>query len=84
MYFLLAPDPVERAEALRRLSAIGINAIFHYVPLHSSPAGRRLGRTAGPLPHTDSVAERLIRLPLWAGMEQADLESVIRSVAASL
>ena len=50
------------------LSAQGIEAPFHYVPLHSSDAGRRFGRTVGPLTLTDELSARLIRLPLWSGM----------------
>ena len=51
------------------LNASGVNAVFHYVPLHSSPAGRRFGRTAGSMHVTDECSARLIRLPLWVGME---------------
>jgi dTDP-4-amino-4,6-dideoxygalactose transaminase len=47
----------------------GIQCVFHYVPLHSSPQGRKLGRTSGTLSVTDDVADRLVRLPLWVGLE---------------
>jgi dTDP-4-amino-4,6-dideoxygalactose transaminase len=46
-----------------------INAVFHYVPLHSSPAGRKYGRASSAMSVTDSVSERLVRLPLWIGLE---------------
>jgi dTDP-4-amino-4,6-dideoxygalactose transaminase len=49
--------------------AAGIGTVFHYIPLHSSPAGQRYGRTAATLPHTDAASERLVRLPLWVGLE---------------
>ena len=48
-----------------------VNAVFHYVPLHSSPAGQRYGRVHGELEVTDSISERLVRLPLWVGMTSA-------------
>ena len=49
---------------LSELNREGVNAVFHYVPLHSSPAGLRYGRVAGELPVTDDLSARLIRLPL--------------------
>jgi dTDP-4-amino-4,6-dideoxygalactose transaminase len=59
-------------------------AVFHYVPLHSSPAGRKSGRAAGDLPVTDNVAARLLRLPIWAGMSDRDIEYVTGQVARAL
>jgi dTDP-4-amino-4,6-dideoxygalactose transaminase len=58
--------------------------VFHYVPLHSSPAGRRFGRAIGDLRITTSVAERLVRLPLWVGMTDADIERVVAAIHAAL
>jgi dTDP-4-amino-4,6-dideoxygalactose transaminase len=54
-----------------------VHAVFHYVPLHSSPAGRRFARVSGDLPVTVSAADRVVRLPLWAGMSEDDVEHVI-------
>ena len=45
-----------------------MSAVFHYVPLHSSPAGRQYGRIYGKMVNTDSLSDRLLRLPLWVGM----------------
>jgi dTDP-4-amino-4,6-dideoxygalactose transaminase len=59
------------------LAERGVQATFHYVPLHSSPGGRRLGRAPGPLPVTTDVAARLVRLPLWRGLQDHELEQVI-------
>jgi len=50
--------------------------VFHYVPLHSSPAGTRFGRAHGPMRHTDEVSASLIRLPLWLGMTEAHVDEV--------
>lgn len=68
MYYVLLPSLEQRTRLIARLKARGISALFHYVPLHSSPAGRRFGRAAGPMPSTDDVSSRLLRLPLWLGM----------------
>jgi dTDP-4-amino-4,6-dideoxygalactose transaminase len=61
-----------------------IDAVFHYVPLHSSPAGRTFGRTPAPLPVTDHTADRLLRLPLWAGMADEQIQTVIDCVTHAL
>ena len=68
LFRVLLPQHVSRAETLRTLNARGINAVFHYVPLHSSPAGRRFGRTASSMEVTDDCSARLLRLPLWSGL----------------
>jgi dTDP-4-amino-4,6-dideoxygalactose transaminase len=68
-YFLLLADLERRQRFIDTLRPQGVHCVFHYVPLHSSPAGRKLGRASGKLPVTDSVAERLVRLPLWIGLE---------------
>lgn len=69
MYYVLLPERAQRDRVLERLRRQGIHAVFHYVPLHSAPAGQRLGRSATPLPVTEDIAGRLLRLPLWPGME---------------
>ena len=82
IFWLLATDPEDRTRILSRLNADGINAVFHYVPLHSSPAGRIYGRTNGDLRVTDDVAARLIRLPMHLGLTDTDVDRVIAAVAA--
>jgi dTDP-4-amino-4,6-dideoxygalactose transaminase len=69
-YFLLLPDLAARQDFMGALRRDGVATVFHYVPLHSSPAGRRLGRASGELRVTDSVSDRLVRLPLWIGLEE--------------
>ena len=64
IYFVLAPDGERRDAALKALAVEGVNAVMHYVPLHSAPAGQQYGRATGPLPVTDDLSARLIRLPL--------------------
>lgn len=81
MYYLLLPDAAVRADVLARLADLGVHAVFHYVPLHSSPAGERFGRTHGQsLPVTDDIAARLIRLPMHYGLDDADLDAVAGAV----
>lgn len=76
MFYLLVSDLDTRTRVLSFLNANGVNAVFHYVPLHSSAAGQRYGRVVGSMRNTDAVSERLIRLPLWVGMNQADVDRV--------
>lgn len=82
MYYVLLPDLARRSAAMDRLKALGVQTVFHYVPLHSAPAGRRHGRAHGELAVTDDIADRLLRLPMWVGMEdqQAAVIDAVRSV----
>ncbi len=84
LYYLLLADHETRDRVIRALAAEGVAAVFHYVPLHSSPAGRRYGRAAGELAVTDSSAARLVRLPMWAGMGECDVDRVIEVVYGAL
>lgn len=80
MYYLLLPDTHARDAALKGLERSGVAAVFHYIPLHSSPAGKRLGRSVGALSVTEDVSGRLLRLPLWVGMSDEQVDHVIDSV----
>ena len=84
MYYLLLPDLRMRNLLLEKLKHSGIHAVFHYVPLHSSPAGIKYGKTHGSLANTVAVSERLVRLPLWMDMTEDDLSEVARSVYKAL
>lgn len=75
MYYILLASLNKRTEVLSRLKERGVSAVFHYVPLHSSPAGKRFARTYGDLAVTDRVADSLVRLPLWIGLE--DCQEVV-------
>ena len=68
LYYLLLPGRAVRDAVIAALKAMGIQAPFHYVPLHSAPAGVKFGRISGDLHHTVDIADRLLRLPLWYGM----------------
>jgi dTDP-4-amino-4,6-dideoxygalactose transaminase len=84
IYFVILPSAVRRAELMDALMKKGVTAIFHYVPLHSSPGGRRYGRTSGSLAVTEDLSERLLRLPLWADMTREHVESVVDSMRVVL
>lgn len=82
VFYLLMPTAQLRDAALDHMRSLGVVATFHYVPLHSSPAGQRFGRVSGSLERTDSFASRLMRLPLWPGMSSAQVEQVIATMKA--
>jgi dTDP-4-amino-4,6-dideoxygalactose transaminase len=82
--FVLAAPGIDRDAVLARLRDEGIGATFHYVPLHSAPAGRRLGRAHGSLAVTDDAAARLIRLPLWVGISEAEQARVVDVLGKAL
>jgi dTDP-4-amino-4,6-dideoxygalactose transaminase len=77
MYYVLLSENLPRDEILQKMKSRGIGAIFHYIPLHSSPAGKKFGRTSGELINTDSCAERVIRLPLWIGLNFNQQQEIV-------
>ncbi|MEB3195569.1 MAG: dTDP-4-amino-4,6-dideoxygalactose transaminase [Candidatus Sericytochromatia bacterium] len=83
IFWILLRDARQRDDLLTTLASEQVQAVFHYVPLHDSKAGRRLARTHGDLHVTESISPRLLRLPLWAGME-ASQPRVIRVIQASI
>jgi dTDP-4-amino-4,6-dideoxygalactose transaminase len=84
IYYVLVEDLAERTRVLRELNERGISAVFHYVPLHASTAGRRYGRVAGSLANTEDIADRLVRLPLWDGISESQVLRVVDTLAATL
>ena len=80
MYYLLLRSGKERDELIGCLRAKGIGAVFHYIPLHSSPGGERYGRAVGSMRVTEAVSERLIRLPLWPELVDSEVGRVIAEV----
>lgn len=84
MYYLLVATD-QRATMLRLLAKWGVGAAFHYVPLHSSPAGLKCGRVSGSMHWTDTLSQQLVRLPLYVGatgMHDGLVEDVIRKCQA--
>lgn len=77
MYYVLLAKDINRQVVLEKLKQKNVNAVFHYVPLHSSPAGQRYGRPHGRLDMTDRLSERIIRLPLWIGLTEEQQKRVV-------
>ena len=81
MYYILLPDQSVRDGLMQALRAHDIYTVFHYVPLHSSPAGQRLGRTPKAMPVTDLASGCLLRLPLWSGIQPEEQSAVVSAIA---
>lgn len=80
MFYLLLQRGIDRGAVLRLLNAAGVNAVFHYVPLHSAPAGRLYGRAGSTMDVTNDCSARLIRLPLWLGMDAGTVDTVVAAL----
>lgn len=83
MYYLLLPDLERRTAFIERLKRADIHCVFHYIPLHSAPAGREFSRAHGDLAVTTEMADRLVRLPMWLGLEEIQAD-VIQKVLGAL
>lgn len=83
MYYVLLVPEIDRQSLLNALKDRAINAVFHYVPLHSSPAGQRYGRVHGSMKVTDRQSEQLLRLPLWLGLTSEKQDWIVRSLVES-
>ena len=84
VYYLVLPGAEARSAFIGRLREQEITTAFHFVPLHSAPAGERFGRVAGSLEHTEGMAGRLVRLPLFAELDEAAVERVIAAARAAV
>jgi dTDP-4-amino-4,6-dideoxygalactose transaminase len=83
MFYVLLENLAARTALTAHLKARGVHAVFHYVPLHTSPAGRRFGRAAaGSLPVTDNISARLLRLPLYYGLTVQEVARITEDIAA--
>lgn len=82
MFYLLAADENERQRLINHLKSKDVVAIFHYVPLHNSPMGKSLGCDKRDLPITDDVGSRLLRLPFYYSLSDADLDRICSEVIA--
>jgi dTDP-4-amino-4,6-dideoxygalactose transaminase len=84
MYYAILPDADTRNRVLATLRTDHIHATFHYVPLHSSPGGRRVSARPTECPVTDDVSSRLLRLPFFTGLTDADVDRVVSRLIAAL
>ena len=80
MFYLLLPDLDARQRLIAHLKGKGIMSVFHYVPLHLSDMGRSFGGYEGQCPVTESISDRLLRLPFYAHLAEADQARVIAAV----
>ena len=80
MYYLLMPAVESRQSLIAHLKARNISSVFHYLPLHLSDMGKRFGGRTGDCPVTESVSERLVRLPFYNSLSEAEQVSVVEAV----
>ncbi|MBP5414500.1 MAG: DegT/DnrJ/EryC1/StrS family aminotransferase, partial [Lachnospiraceae bacterium] len=80
MFYLKLKDLAQRTEFINFLKTRDVNAVFHYVPLHSAPAGARYGRFDGEDVYTTKESERLVRLPMYYHLTDEDQDMVIKAV----
>ena len=82
MYYLLLPNLEARTKFIASLRASGVQAVFHYIPLHSAPAGQKYARSVGSMQNTNAVSDRLVRLPLWPDLgkqQNAVIDAVLEA-----
>jgi len=77
LFYIITQSLEERTRLIRYLGENGVNAIFHYVPLHSSPGGAKYGRVCGSMRITEEFSNRLLRLPLYYEMRERDVDRVV-------
>ena len=80
MFYIKTKDLEERTQLLAYLKERGIGAVFHYVPLHSAPAGKKFGRFHGDDRYTTKESERLVRLPMYYGLTEDDIFYIVKQV----
>jgi dTDP-4-amino-4,6-dideoxygalactose transaminase len=80
MFYMLLPDLRTRHSLINHLREHAIQSVFHYLPLHLSPMGRRYGYTEGNFPVTEEVSDRLLRLPFFNDLTEAQLERVVETI----
>ena len=80
MFYVKAADLEERTKLIAHLKEKDVQAVFHYVPLHSAPAGKMYGYMAGEDRYTTKESERLLRLPMYYGLTEAETDKVISAV----
>lgn len=80
MFYIITKNLKERTELMQYLRVNGVYAVFHYVPLHTSPAGKKFGRFVGEMKITNEMSERILRLPLFFEMSDSDVERISNCV----
>ena len=80
MFYVILPDGAARDGLMDHLAAQGIHSVFHYVPLHNSPMGLRLGNESVTLPLTEDISGRLLRLPFYYDITEEEQARVVSGV----
>ena len=80
MFYIKAKDLEERTELISFLKEMGVHAVFHYIPLHSAPAGESYGRFHGEDKYTTRESERIVRLPLYYGLGEEECRIVVGAI----
>lgn len=80
MYYIILPNEKIRNNIMDKLREKEISSVFHYIPLHVSPLGKKLGYNVGSLPKTEEYSARLLRLPLYVDMTEQDVDIVIKEI----
>ncbi len=79
MFYIKTKDLAERTRLIAYLKQNGIGAVFHYIPLHSSPAGKQFGTFFGEDKYTTKESERLLRLPMYYGLKEEDIKYITKT-----
>lgn len=80
MYYIKAKDLEERTNLIKYLKENGVQAVFHYIPLHTAPAGIKYGRFNGEDKYTTKESDRLLRLPMYYNLQREDAEKVVKTI----
>jgi dTDP-4-amino-4,6-dideoxygalactose transaminase len=81
IFYIITKSLDERTRLIAHLKERGINAVFHYVPLHSSPAGKKYGKTGSAMTVTDDLSDKVLRLPLYYEMTNEDVDRVVDTLS---
>lgn len=80
MFYIILPDLETRQNLINHLKGLGILAVFHYVPLHTSPMGVKHGYSEGMLPVTENLSDRLLRLPFYVELSEGEIVTVVSEI----
>lgn len=81
MYYILLESLEKRTQLISKLKESDVHTVFHYVPLHNSPAGKKYGRVHGSMKNTENISERILRLPMWLGIENNSQNTIVQLIS---
>lgn len=84
LFYLILPSLTIRSAVINTLKAAGVHSLFHYIPLHSSPAGLKFTRFHGTMEYTNDLSERILRLPVWNDLSDLEIERVFHLIDSTL